>query len=355
MIFHYILKGNKIKMNTEIMIQKNTSIQFPAVINEDYNELMNFIQIQKEERAIVIVAEKTNLSAKLIELADVLRADYINPLSDTFVSDLADAVSSNKFIVWFASTDHETVLKLDAYSLKGIQYILVPVTPVAQITCEYIYDIWSDKPSEFYPLGIYNAVSVWTKAETDAYTEGLASVLRLGIQESGNFYEWFLGNMYEVYDKDQDFIIKMLEKKFGLFQTRIDKKTTAQRCVPHYGAMFESCIRKSCPEMHAADIISLACQMHSYLAWGKKILSMEEFYEMRDMFVAFDMSISETTAKAEIINKNLQNEKNKYFYTQFSEFPYLSKIGKIITGLKPGDNELLDAAKAVYFDEEEMN
>lgn len=342
-------------MNTQIMIQKNTSIQFPAVINDSFNELMDFIQKQKEDKEIVIVSMKDNLPEELKSLTNDLHADYINPLSDTFVSDLADAVSHNKFVIWFAFADHETVLNLDSYSLKGIEYILVPVTPVAQITCEYIYDIWSDKPLEFYPLGIYNAVSVWTEAENDAYTQGLASVLRLGIQENSNFYEWFLGNMYEVYDKDSEFIIKLLEKKLGLFQSRLDKKTTAQRCVPHYGSMFESCIRKSCPEMHDADIISLACQMHSYLAWGKKILSMEEFYEMRDMFVAFDMSISETTAKAEIIIQNLQNEKDKYFYTQFKEFPYLSKIGKIITGLQPGESELLDAAKAVYFDEEEMN
>ena len=186
-------------MNTQIMIQKNTSIQFPAVISDSFNELMDFIQKLKEDKEIVIVSMKDNLPEELKSLTDDLHADYINPLSDTFVSDLADAVSHNKFVIWFAFADYETVLNLDSYSLKGIEYILVPVTPVAQITCEYIYDIWSDKPLEFYPLGIYNAVSVWTESENDAYTQGLASVLRLGIQENSNFYEWFLGNMYEVY------------------------------------------------------------------------------------------------------------------------------------------------------------
>ena len=78
------------------MIQKNTSIQFPAVISDSFNELMDFIQKQKEDKEIVIVSMKDNLPEELKSLTDDLHADYINPLSDSFVSDLADAVSHNK-------------------------------------------------------------------------------------------------------------------------------------------------------------------------------------------------------------------------------------------------------------------
>lgn len=349
-------KGYNINMNKEITIIKNTSCQFPVIITENRGEVLNkLIEIKKlsEKEFLFLTSSKDEMSYTK-ELKESLDAEVIFTEPDKLTKVFQQAISENKILVWFVSKDYETVVSLKDCSLKGFEYILVPTTPIAQITCEYIYDIWNTKAIESFPLAIINDSSLWNTVSEEDYICGLASVLRKGIQENAIFYEWFLGNMYEVFDKDSSFIKLLLEKNASLLQKRFDKKTAAARCVPHFGSMFEFCISNACKELPHADVISMACLMHAYLAWGKKILSMEEFYEIRDMFVAFDMRISETNAKAEVLIDYLRQDNTAYTYKNFAEFPYLCKIGKIITDKIPTEKDLLDAAMAVYFDEEAM-
>lgn len=343
-------------MNKQITIQKNTSCQFPVMIANQTDALVKEIKAAKEKtsKELCFISVSSEQTPYIQEIITSFQADCNIIAKNEIAEILEKANKDNKLLVWFVSKDYETVVSLDSRSLKGLDYILVPITPIAQITCEYIYDIWSDKATEAFPLAILSDLTVWKNAAEEEYIAGLAAVLRKGIQENAIFYEWFLGNMYEVFDKDECFIESLLEKNAALLQKRLDKKTAAGRCVPHFGSMFEYCISNACKELPHADIISMSCLMHAYLAWGKKILSMEEFYEIRDMFVAFDMRISETNAKAEIIVDYLREDDTPYAYKTFSAFPYLSKIGKIVTNTVPTEKDLLDAAMAVYFDEEAM-
>lgn len=343
-------------MNKQITIQKNASCQFPYVLTNESDTIiteLKKIQNSSSKNFLFYYSDKKEHPI-IAEITDAFKAECEINTVETISELLNRTIEENKILVWFVSKDFETVISLNNLSLKGFEYVLIPITPIAQITCDYVYDIWSKKATEAFPLAIFNYTSVWQNCSEEDYISGLAAVLRKGIEENASFYEWFLGNMYEVYDKDEAFIFELLEKKAALFQRKLDKKTAAARCVPHFGSMFEYCISNACKELQHADVISMACLMHAYLAWGKKILSMEEFYELRDMFVAFDMRISETNAKAEELINYLREDQTLYQYQNFTDFPYLAKIGKITTDLIPTEKDLLDAAMAVYFDEEAM-
>lgn len=343
-------------MNKQITIQKNASCQFSLLLTNKVSELTKELQSIKDncEKEFIFISTVNTEHKDIKEICDTFHSECVFTKKENIRQIIENSIKENKILVWFTAKDYETVISLNDLSVKNLNYILIPITPIAQMTCEYIYDIWNKKAIEVFPLAILMNTAVWTEANAEDYTSGLASVLRKGIQENAAFYEWFLGNMYEVFDKEEEFIYTLLEKNAALFQKRLDKKTAAQRCVPHFGAMFEYCISNACKELQHADVISMSCLMHAYLAWGKQILSMEEFYEIRDMFVAFDMRISETNAKAEVLIDYLREDKTDYAYGSFEEFPYLNKIGKIITNSVPTEKDLLDAAMAVYFDEEAM-
>lgn len=350
-----LLKGILRKMSKKISIQKNASCHFPIFLEKNAEHLTDFITSYQNEKEIIFLGNPDKIPDFLMaELSD-LEPNFYNLEEHKLTELLVNAITKNQFVVWFPYKDHETTLDLSGLSLKGLDYVLIPVTPIAQITCEYIYDIWNKKGVEYYAKGIYSLITLWKEADTESLLAGYASVLRFGIQENAAFYEWILSNMYEAFEKEEDFLISMLEKKAAILQKKLDNKTVAQRCIPHFGSMFEYCLSSSCKELHESDVISMSCLMHAYLAWSKKILSMEEYFEIRDMFVAFDMGISETSAKAEVLLTKMREDNTRYAYSNFKEFPYLSKIGKLITDNTPTEKDLLDAAMAVYFDEEALD
>lgn len=339
-------------MNNAIKIVKNASCTFDIVIKKNFKELPSFIQSDTyPAKEIIYLIQESAVTKELKEELTNYGICLTTYKKENFREMLQDASDKEATVVWFASKDHESLCGSSLSSIKNLHYIIVPITPVAQITCENLYTINMDKNIEVFPSGIYLNIDIW-KTSGEAFHEGVAAVLRKGIEENAIFYEWFISNMYEVFDKDENLLIELLEKNASLLQKRLDKLTVAQRCVPYFGSMFKNSIQNTCVGLNDADIISLSCIMHAYIGWGQKILSMEEFYEIRDMFVAFDMRISETDSTAKKLLKGLETPESVFYYGNFTDFPYLSKIGKVIYGIIPSRKELEDAANAIYFDEE---
>lgn len=335
----------------EILISKNKSTSYKLSIIDKFDDI-NYLYSNTEN--VIFLYHDSIKNNTLINSMNLSGSVITYNSQESLIKSLKNAVSYNQKVIWFTSKDHETVFSNELNEIKELNYDLIPITPIAQITSDYIYNIFQDKIIEILPVNVIKCIESWTKSEQQHYIDGLAATLRIGIEKSSNIYEWFINNMYEVFDKEPDFIYELLEKKADLTQKDFNKLTLGGRCVPHFGSMFEYCIQNACKTLTQSDIISLSCLMHAYIGWGKKMLSMEEFYEIRDMFVAFDMSISETIAKAEDIIKYLEDDTTIYSLKSIKEFPYLKKIGKTLPGLLPSESELLDAAKAVYFDEEEM-
>ncbi len=83
------------------------------------------------------------------------------------------------------------------------------------------------------------------------------------------------------------------------------------------------------------------------------MLSMEEYYEIRDMFVAFYLPITVEGIRPEEILKLTKSDKK--MEADKIKFILLKKIGKAVIDKTVTDEEILAAIQEIYFSEEDAH
>ena len=79
---------------------------------------------------------------------------------------------------------------------------------------------------------------------------------------------------------------------------------------------------------------------------------MDEYYEIRDMFVPFNLPISIDDINPDEILK-LTNSDKKMDAGKI-KFVLLKKVGKAVIDTTVTDDEILDAIKEIYFSDDDM-
>ena len=90
----------------------------------------------------------------------------------------------------------------------------------------------------------------------------------------------------------------------------------------------------------------------AFISWKRENISMEEYYEVRDMFVPFNLPISIDDIDPEEILSLTKSDK-KMEAGQI-KFVLLKKVGKAYVDRTVTDAEILDAVKEIYFSDEDM-
>ena len=87
------------------------------------------------------------------------------------------------------------------------------------------------------------------------------------------------------------------------------------------------------------------------ISWKHNWLSMDEYYEVRDMFVPFNLPISIDSIDPEEILRLTKSDK-KMEGSQI-KFVLLKKVGKAVIDRTVTDEEILDAIHEIYFSDED--
>ena len=91
----------------------------------------------------------------------------------------------------------------------------------------------------------------------------------------------------------------------------------------------------------------------AYISWKRELLSMEEYYEVRDMFVPFYLPISvEEIEPQEILRLTKADKKME---SGKIRFVLLKKIGKAVIDNSVTDEEILAAINEIYYSEEDAH
>ena len=97
--------------------------------------------------------------------------------------------------------------------------------------------------------------------------------------------------------------------------------------------------------------MALGCVAAAFISWKKELLSMEEYYEIRDMFVPFNLPISADKLDPgqilELIRSDKKVENGRV------KFILLQKIGKAVIDTSVTDEEILAAIDEINFTEED--
>lgn len=244
--------------------------------------------------------------------------------------------------------------------MRGISVIQIPTSLLAQVDSSIggktgvDFQQYKNMIGAFYmPKLVYINTKTLQTLDARQYYAGMAEVMKYGLIMDASFYEWILDKMYEIHDKDDSVLEEMIET-CCLCKQRIverDPFENGDRALLNFGHTIGHAIEKAknLEWMHG-ECVALGCVCAAYISWKKGKLAMEEYYEIRDMFVPFNLPITvDDINPEEIIRLTKSDKKTDGNQTKFI---LLKKVGKAYIDTTVTDEEMLAAINEIYFDDE---
>ena len=245
--------------------------------------------------------------------------------------------------------------------LRGVDFIQIPTTMIAQSDSSIggktgvDFDGYKNMVGAFYmPKLVYMNVATLKELDDRQFYAGFAEVMKHGLIKDAVFYEWLLDNMYEIHDRNEEVLEEMIMRSCTVKKLVVEKDPTEKgdRALLNFGHTIGHAIEKAMNfEMVHGECIALGMVAAAYISWKHNWLSMEEYYEVRDMFVPFNLPISIDSIDPEVILKLTKSDK-KMEGTQI-KFVLLKKVGKAVIDKTVTDDEILDAIREIYFSDED--
>lgn len=245
--------------------------------------------------------------------------------------------------------------------LRGVDFIQIPTTMIAQSDSSIggktgvDFDGYKNMVGAFYmPKLVYMNVSTLKELDDRQFYAGFAEVMKHGLIKDVMFYEWLLENMYGIHDRDSAILEEMIMRSCTVKKLVVEKdpKEQGDRALLNFGHTIGHAIEKAMNfEMVHGECIALGMVAAAYISWKHNWLSMDEYYEVRDMFVPFNLPISIDCIDPEEILRLTKSDK-KMEGGQI-KFVLLKKVGKAVIDRTVTDEEIMDAIREIYFSDED--
>lgn len=172
-------------------------------------------------------------------------------------------------------------------------------------------------------------------ASEKEYYSNFAYIMQDAIYFSSRFYEWLINNMYEIFDRDEATLSLMLEKQSKLNRTVSTEDFVFKALREYFG-----------DEYSDGECVALSCVLRAFISLKKEELAMEECYEIRDMFVPFNLPISYVVKDLQPLLDSIKSNHNE-------PFVLFSKIGKAFESDDVSDEIIVGALDEMNFDDKE--
>lgn len=247
--------------------------------------------------------------------------------------------------------------------LRGIDYVQIPTTLLAQTDSSIggktgvDFDGYKNMVGAFkMPRLVYMNLAVLKSLDDRQFFAGFAEVMKHGLIKDASFYEWLISNMYEICERDMDTLEEMVMRSCTIKKLVVEKDPTEQgdRALLNFGHTIGHAIEKAKNfELYHGECVALGVVAAAYISWKKELLSMEEYYEIRDMFVPFYLPITVENIEPEQIVELTKSDKK--MEDGKLKFVLLKKIGKAVIDRSVTEEEILAAVKEIYYSEEDAH
>lgn len=247
--------------------------------------------------------------------------------------------------------------------LRGIDYVQIPTTLLAQADSSIggktgvDFDGYKNMVGAFkMPRLVYMNLDVLRTLDDRQFFAGFAEIMKHGLIKDAVFYEWLIENMYEICERDMDVLQEMLMRSCAVKKLVVEKDPTEQgdRALLNFGHTIGHAIEKAKDfELYHGECVALGAVAAAFISWKRELLTMEEYYEIRDMFVPFYLPISVDNIDPQKILQLTKSDKK--MESGKIKFVLLKKIGKAILDRTVTDEEILAAVNEIYFSEEDAN
>lgn len=331
-------KGRKCCIVTDSNVEKLYGKQVKALLEKVYSEVILFSFPAGEESKTLDTVQE--LYSVLIE-AKFDRTDIIAALGGGVTGDLAGYAA--------------------ATYLRGIHFIQIPTTLLAQVDSSVggktgvDFAQYKNMVGAFHmPVLVYINLSVLKDLDDRQYYAGMAEVMKYGLIRDSLFYEWLTEHLYEIHERDGAVLEEMVFRSCQHKKLIVEKDPLEQgeRALLNFGHTIGHAIEKAKHfELLHGECVALGCVAAAYISWKKNLLSMEEYYEIRDMFVPFNLPISiddidpSTIAALTSSDKKMESGRLKFIL--------LKKVGKAVIDRTVTEEELLGGIGEIYYREED--
>lgn len=244
--------------------------------------------------------------------------------------------------------------------LRGIDFVQIPTTLLAQADSSIggktgvDFDGYKNMVGAFYmPKLVYMNVGVLKTLDDRQFFSGFAEVMKHGLIKDAMFYEWLLDNMYEICDRDLDTLLEMVQRSSKIKKLVVEKDPTEKgdRALLNFGHTIGHAIEKYKNfSLTHGECVALGAVAAAFISWKHEWLSMEEYYEIRDMFVPFNLPISIEDIEPQEILKLTKSDKK--MEDGNIKFVLLKKVGKALIDRTVTDDDILNALAEIHYVED---
>ncbi len=247
--------------------------------------------------------------------------------------------------------------------LRGIDFVQVPTTLLSQADSSIggktgvDFDSYKNMVGAFkMPSLVYMNLDVLKTLDDRQFYSGFAEIMKNGLIRDDIFYQWLIENMYEICERDLDVLQEMLIKSCTVKKLIVEKDPLEKgdRALLNFGHTIGHAIEKYKNfELYHGECVALGAVAASYISWKRGLLSMEEYYEIRDMFVPFNLPITTEGIDVEEILRLTKSDK-KMEGSQI-KFVLLKKIGRAVIDKTVTDEEIMAAVREIYFSDKDAH
>lgn len=243
--------------------------------------------------------------------------------------------------------------------LRGIEFIQIPTTLLSQADSSIggktgvDFDGYKNMVGAFYmPKLVYMNIATLQSLSDRQFYSGFAEVMKSALIKDGNFYEWLIDQMYEICERDVETLSEMVERSCTIKKLVVEKDPLEKgdRALLNFGHTIGHAIEKYMNfTMTHGECVALGCVAAAFISWKKNWLSVEEYYEIRDMFVPFYLPISIDNLDIEEVLRLTKSDKKAE--NGYIKFILLKKVGKALIDKTVTDDEIREALQELNFNE----
>ena len=348
---------------------------YNIVFEESFSRLSEEIKrIGFEGRKIAVITDSNVKSLYLDEVYENLKGSF-----DKIFSFVIPAGEENKnlkeiekiyeFLIKNKFDRHDLLLALGggvvgdmvgftaATYLRGISFVQVPTTLLAQTDSSIggktgvDFNGYKNMIGAFHmPALVYTNISTLNSLSGRQFASGFAEVMKHGLIKDSSFYTWLLENMYEISDKDPEILLSMIKRSCEIKKAVVEKDPTekGERALLNFGHTLGHAIEKAKDfSLFHGECVALGAVAAAFISWKKEYISMEEYYEIRDMFVPFDLPISVEDLDVDNVISLTKNDKKAD--SNKIKFVLLKGIGKGFISTDVTEDDMRKALEEIIY------
>ncbi len=235
--------------------------------------------------------------------------------------------------------------------LRGIDFIQLPTTLLAQADSSIggktgvDFEGFKNMIGAFHmPRLVFANVAFLQSLDGVQFASGFAEIMKHGLIKDDAFYTWLIDHIYEINDRDLEVLHEMLYRSNEIKKdvVEVDPYEKGERMLLNFGHTIGHAIEKYKNfELTHGECVALGCIAASFISYKRELLTWEEYYEIRDIFVPFGLSMTATDIDAGEVLRLTKSDK-KMANGQI-RFVLLRGVGEAFVDTTVTDAEILAA------------